>query len=131
MLFRRVTVRTADQVLKLAACAGDTALSDVCFSTLTVDLDRFFTTETFTDCLSVEHMKGLLRNADVRRLGGQCHLRAVALWIEAGKRADSPNTRVDHLQQLLPYVDFQTLGHEALNDVLASDYDIVTGARNK
>ncbi len=75
LLFRRVTVRTADQVFKLAACAGDAALSDVCFSKLTVDLDRFFTTEAFTDYMSVEHA--------------------------------------------------------ALNDVLASDYDIVTGARNK
>ncbi len=76
-------------------------------------------------------MKRLLINADVRRLGGQCHLRAVALWIDAGKKAGLPNTRIDHLEELLPHVDFRTLGHEALNDVLASDCDMVNNARNK
>ncbi len=107
--YARVTNETAEQILKLAACAGDAALSDVCFSKLTVDLDRFFTTEAFTDYMSVEHMNGLLTNADVRRLGGQCHLRAIALWIDAGKNADSPNPRLDCLQELLPYVELQAL----------------------
>ncbi len=90
MHFRRITNETAEQILNLAACAGDVALSDACFSKLTVDLDRFFTTEAFTDYMSVEHMKILLTNTDVRRFGGQCHLRAIALWIDAGKNADSP-----------------------------------------
>ncbi len=127
----RVPNGTAEQILKLAACAGDAALSDVCLSKLTVDLDRFFTTEAFTDYMSVEHMKILLTNTDVRRLGGQCHLRAIALWIDAGKSAGSPNARLDCLQELMPYVEFQTIRTEDLNDVLASDYDIVTSAQNR
>ncbi len=131
MIYLRVTSRTADQLLKLAAVAGDAALNDACFSKLTVDLDRFFTTEAFTDYMSVEHMKGLLTNAEVRRLGGQCQLRAIALWIDAGKSAGSPNARLDCLQELLPYVEFQTIRTGDLNDVLASDYDIVTSAQNR
>ncbi len=87
MHFPRVTNGTAEQILKLAACVGDAALSDVCFSKLTVDLDRLFKTEAFTDYLSMKHMKRQLINADVWRLGGQCHLRVIALWIVAGKKA--------------------------------------------
>ncbi len=81
--------------------------------------------------MSVEHIKRLLTNADVRRLGGQCHLRAVALWIDGGKKAGLPNARLDHLEELLPYVEFQTVGHEYLNDVFASDYDMVISAHHK
>ncbi len=113
MHFPRVTNGTAEQILKLAACVNDAVLSDVCFSKLKVDLNRFFTTEAFTDYLSMNHMKPLLINADVRRLGGQCHLRAVALWIDGGKMAGLPNARLDYLKQLLPYVDFRTVGHQA------------------
>ncbi len=131
MHFRRVTNETAEQILKLAACAGDAALSDVCFSKLTVDLDRFFTTEAFTDYMSVEHMKILLTNTDVRRLGGQCHRRAVALWIDGSKKAGLPNALLDCLQELLPYVELLAVGHEAFDDLLASHYDMVTSARNR
>ncbi len=131
MPFLRVTIDTAEQILKLAAFADDAPLCDACFSKLTVNLDRFFVTEAFTDYMSVEHIKSLLSNADVRRLGGQCHLRAIALWIDAVKKAGLPNARVDCLQELLPYVDFRTVGHEAFNDVLASDYDMVKSSQNR
>ncbi len=131
MPFRRVTIDTAEQILKLAASADDAPLCDACFSTLTVDLDRFFTTEAFTDYMSVEHMKRLLTNVDVRRLGGQCHLRAVALWIDGGKKADSPNARLVHLEKLLPYVEFQTVGNAFFNDALASDHDMVSSPQNR
>ncbi len=81
--------------------------------------------------MSVEHIKRLLTNADVRRFGGQCHLRAIALWIDAGKKAGLPNARIDQLEVLLPCVDFRTVGHEAFDDVLASDYDIVNSPQNR
>ncbi len=81
--------------------------------------------------MSVKHMKGLLTNADVLRLGGQCHLRAVALWIDAGTKPGFWNARLDQLEELLHYVEFQAVGHEYLNDVLASDYDMVISAHHK
>ncbi len=42
-----------------------------------------------------------------------------------------PNARLDCLQELLPYVELQAVGHEAFDDLLASDYDMVTSARNR
>ncbi len=76
-------------------------------------------------------MKILLTNTDVRRLGGQCHLRAIALWIDGGKKVGLPNARLDCLQELLPYVELLAVTHEACDDVLASDYDMLTSARNR
>ncbi len=64
----------------------------------------------------------------MQQLEGEHQLYAVAHWIEAGKQDDGAgghNDRLDHLEELLPFIQFGRISLAKLHDVLFSDYAMV------
>ncbi len=90
-------------------------------------------------CLSLEffsadHVKLLLESRAMQQLEGEHQLYAIAHWIEAGRRdngvAGCHYERLDHLEELLPFIQFGRISLAKLHDMLFSDFAMVEDKRH-
>ncbi len=70
----------------------------------------------------------------MQQLEGEHQLYAIAHWIEAGRRDDGVagghNERLDHLEELLPFIQFGRISLQKMMDILVSDFALVADKRH-
>ncbi len=113
----------------LSVSTDNSDLISACLFQLPLSYEHFFTKASCREFFSVDHVKRILSHMAMQQLEGKHQLHAIAHWIEAGRRDDGVagghNERLDHLEELLPFIQFGSISLATLHDVLFSDYAMV------
>ncbi len=117
----------------MALSTDNSDLISACLFQLPLSYAHYFTKASCRESFSVDHVKRILSHMAMQKLDGEHQLYAVAHWIEAGRRvngADGHNNRIDHLEELLPFIQFGRISLTAMNKMLVSDYALVEEKRH-
>ncbi len=125
----RINIENMEPVWNLATSTDNNDLIRACLFQLPLSYEHYFTKASSRQLFSVDHIKLLLESRAMQQLEGEHQLYAVAHWIEAGRQDDGAagchNERLDHLEELLPFIQFGRISLAKLHDVLFSDYAMV------
>ncbi len=129
----RINVENMEPIWKLAASTANSDLISACLFQLPLRYAHYFAKASCREFFSADHVKLLLESRAMQQLEGEHQLYAIAHWIEAGKQddgADGHNDRLNHLEELLPFVQFGRIGQQSVMGLLVSDFAMVADKRN-